>query len=51
MSMSHDEAITELHRNVGGQFDPQVVNAFIGTFRESETVAFPGPVVPTAKTA
>jgi HD-GYP domain-containing protein (c-di-GMP phosphodiesterase class II) len=39
--MSHDEAVTELHRNGGGQFDPQVVDAFIDTFRESDTVAFP----------
>jgi len=49
MSMSHDEAVTELHRNGGGQFDPQVVNAFIGTFRESATAAIPPLAGPAKK--
>jgi len=30
--MSHNEAISELCRNGGGQFDPQVVDAFIRSF-------------------
>jgi len=30
--MSHNAAISELRRNGGAQFDPQVVNAFIRTF-------------------
>jgi HD-GYP domain-containing protein (c-di-GMP phosphodiesterase class II) len=47
--MSHDEAVMELHRNIGGQFDPQVVNAFIGTFRLSNTVAFPALAFPLQK--
>jgi len=40
-SMSHDEAVMELRRNGGSQFDPQVVDAFIDSFRETGTVEFP----------
>jgi len=41
LSMSHDEAVTELRRNGGGQFDPRIVDAFIDSFRDTGTVAFP----------
>jgi HD-GYP domain-containing protein (c-di-GMP phosphodiesterase class II) len=32
LSMSHHEAISELQKNGGAQFDPQVVDAFIRSF-------------------
>jgi len=49
MSMSHDEAVAELRRNGGGQFDSQIVAAFIDSFRPSNTVDFPALACPLQK--
>jgi len=49
VSMSHEEAVTELRRNGGGQFDPRIVDAFIDSFHETSTVAFPALACPVPK--
>ncbi len=46
VSMSHEEAVTELRRNGGGQFDPRIVDAFIDSLTETNTVAFPALACP-----
>ncbi|HTZ39295.1 MAG TPA: HD domain-containing phosphohydrolase [Syntrophales bacterium] len=46
LCMSHNEAISELCRNGGVQFDPQVVNAFIQSFQNAPNTDFPAPVYP-----
>ena len=34
-ALSHDDALAELHRCAGTQFDPRVVRAFIATLERS----------------
>jgi response regulator RpfG family c-di-GMP phosphodiesterase len=44
--MSREEAVMELRRNVGSQFDPRVVDAFIGSLHAANPVAFPALACP-----
>jgi putative nucleotidyltransferase with HDIG domain len=48
-SMSHTEAICELRRVGGAQFDPQVVDAFIRTFQDGQSAHFPMLAFPLEK--
>lgn len=46
LSMSREDAMMELRRNTGSQFDPKVVDAFIGSLHASHTIAFPALACP-----
>jgi putative nucleotidyltransferase with HDIG domain len=49
LSMSHTEAISELRRAGGAQFDPKVVDAFIRSFQDGQNAHFPMLAFPLEK--